>query len=251
LRVFERARAHRHQATAWAFSRMHKLTGVKGVFSSMHKHTGSKLLLRRLVACFRACTSTQAASYCLGLWLRVFERTGIKLLLWRLIACFRACTSEQKASYWSGVCLLVVEHAKAHKKQATALACVCVSSSMHKRTGIKILTALAWVCDASSMHKHIVCLSACTSTSTTSYCPGACVGLACFESRALHSALACVCLPFSMHKHTGIKLLLWGEFAFLPACTGTRASSYCSGVCLPAFEHAQAHGHQAVALVCA
>jgi hypothetical protein len=67
LRVFERAQAHTQQATAWAFSRMHKLTGVKGVFSSMHKHTGSKLLLRRLVACFRACTSTQAASYCLGL----------------------------------------------------------------------------------------------------------------------------------------------------------------------------------------
>jgi hypothetical protein len=38
LRVFERARAHRYQATAWAFSRMHKLTGVKLLHTRVFEH---------------------------------------------------------------------------------------------------------------------------------------------------------------------------------------------------------------------
>jgi hypothetical protein len=105
------------------------------------------------------------------------KHTHNKLLLWREFVLLPACTSTRASSYYSGVSLHFFQHAQAHRHQ--------------------------W--------REFVFLPACASTQASSYCSG--VSLHFFQHAQAHrhraTALACVCLPVSMNKHTHNKLLLW------------------------------------------
>jgi hypothetical protein len=115
---------------------------------------------------------------------------------------------RMQTSYCSDVCLLFFEHGHAHRRPATALTCVCISLSIqHKHIKLLLWRVLACVCVPLSMHKQahrhqvtaLACVGVCwrafehaqASTRASSYCSGACSGLACFESRAGHVS-ACV-----------------------------------------------------------